>query len=98
MGQFRLKSLTKQGNTYSGRLVYDDDANYIIYSDDGGVFNLSNALSTIYYHPENNHICIKVMNGSRVLFDEDGVLYKKAIGKHFYSYHVSSEDLETVLF
>lgn len=81
---------------YSGKLVYNSNGEYELHN--GKIVNLSNMLKKVYYHPTNNYINIKIMNGSRLLFNEDGNLHYKPIGKHFYSLHVDGEDLETILF
>lgn len=96
--QYKIKDKKNLGNTYFGKLVYNDDGDYEIHLEDGCIFNLSKALRTVYYHQENNHINIEIMNGNKVLFNEDGVLYKMRDQHQLYSYFISSTNLEEVLF
>ena len=81
-----------------GKLVYGDKAEYLIYMNDDKVFNLSLLLDQIYYAPKTYHLHIKIMDGCKTLFNEDGGLYLAPIAKGFYSYHICSNDLESCLF
>jgi hypothetical protein len=100
MSQYIIKNKNEQqlGNTYSGKLIYDDDGNYLICPKGRKEFNLSKALRTVYYHQSNNHINIKISDGCKVLFYEDGILYKKRDQYQLYSYFVNGKNLEEVLF
>lgn len=84
-------------NTYYGRLIYNDQGEYELHSPTG-IVNISHILKNIYF-ADNNYIKIKIMNGCKVLFNEEGNLYLKVIIKpKLASYHVNGNDLETVLF
>jgi hypothetical protein len=85
-------------HTHTGELDYTKEGDYILTSP-GGIVNISNLLKIIYYHPTNNHIKIKIMNGKKTLFNEDGILYLKVVfDPDITDYFISSEDLTDVLF
>ena len=83
---------------YEGRLEYDQDGAYVIHNHNTNtVFSLSSLLFKIYYAPI-NRIKIKIMNGCKTLFNEDGNLYLKRGVNGIYGYHVNGMDLESILF
>jgi len=102
MGRYTIESKSKReskrGQMYLGKLVYDDNGNYLIYPKGRKAFNLSEALRVVYYHQMNNHIHIKILDRCKILFDEDGVLYKKRDKHQLYSYFINDNNLENVLF
>lgn len=80
-------------NNFNGILEYNDDAEYTV-----GSTNLSQILDDIYYS-KNNIINIKIYEGSKTLFAEEGYLTRrKSDVADIYSYHVSSFGLEDTLF
>jgi len=93
------KIISKNLHAYSGKLSYDQDANYIIYSPiTKSTINISDILYNICYS-SNNQIEIKIMKGCKILFNESGRLLNKINDKNgLLSYHVNSEDLESVIF
>ena len=93
------KTISKNLYTYSGRLVYNQDGLYEIYSPTTkSTTNISDILYNICYS-SNNQIEIKIMKGCKILFNESGRLLNKINNKNgLLSYHVNSEDLESVLF
>ena len=83
---------------YTGKLSYNEQANYTLYSPTSGATNISDILYNICYS-SNNYIEIKIMKGCKILFNESGRLLNKIDDKNgLLSYHVNSEDLESVLF
>lgn len=90
-----MKHLNKQ-ITACGRLEYSDYAQYQIITSNG-VTNISEILDKIYYST-NNKIKIKIMNGSKTLYNEEGNLLKKPGDYGIYDYHINGYDLEQVLF
>jgi len=93
------KTISKNLYTYSGRLVYNQDGLYEIYSPTTkSTTNISDILYNICYS-SNNQIEIKIMKGCKILFNESGRLLNKIDDKNgLLSYHVNSEDLESVIF
>ena len=93
------KTISKNLYTYSGRLVYNQDGLYEIYSPTTkSTTNISDILYNICYS-SNNQIEIKIMKGCKILFNESGRLLKKIDKQNgLLSYHVNSEDLESVIF
>lgn len=86
-----------------GKLVYSDNGQYEIHNQNGWIFNLSKALNEIYMSKVSNHIGLKIMDGYKILFDENSNLYKNkndfGQGKYSYSYFVEGNgNLETILF
>jgi len=84
---------------YTGKLSYNEQANYIIYSPTTKLtINISDILYNICYS-SNNQIEIKIMKGCKILFNESGRLVNKIDKQNgLLSYHVNSEDLESVIF
>jgi len=93
------KTISKNLHAYSGKLSYNEQANYILYSPTTKLTtNISDILYNICYS-SNNQIEIKIMKGCKILFNESGRLLNKINNKNgLLSYHVNSEDLESVLF
>ena len=93
------KTISKNLHTYSGRLVYNQDGLYEIYSPTTkSTTNISDILYNICYS-SNNQIEIKIMKGCKILFNESGRLLNKIDDINgLLSYHVNSEDLESVIF
>lgn len=93
MSNYKSKKL----HTYNGKLIYNPIAEYeLVYP--GGMVNISSLLSKVYYSPINNKIHIKIMNGSKTLFNEEGYLLMKKDMDDIYSFHVNGNNLELVLF
>jgi len=84
---------------YTGKLSYNEQANYILYSPTTkSTINISDILYNICYS-SNNQIEIKIMKGCKILFNESGRLLNKINDINgLLSYHVNSEDLESVIF
>ena len=93
------KTISKNLHAYSGKLFYNEQANYIIYSPNTkSKINISDILYNICYS-SNNQIEIKIMKGCKILFNESGRLLNKIDDINgLLSYHVNSEDLESVIF
>lgn len=85
-------------NTWTGILVYNDEADYEIHTDKE-IINLSAILHDVYVDERSNRLAIKIMEGCKLLFNEDGNLYynkEPEIG--VWTYHVGGEPLEQTLF
>jgi len=83
--------------TYSGKLSYDQNAEYILLSPINTI-NISTILNQIYYS-NNNYIEIKITNGCKTLFNEKGNLLKRKNDEfRIYDWHVNGNCLEDVLF
>ena len=93
------KTISKNLHAYSGKLFYNEQADYIFYSPTTkSTTNISDILYNICYS-SNNQIEIKIMKGCKILFNESGRLLNKIDDINgLLSYHVNSEDLESVLF
>jgi len=93
------KTISKNLHTYSGKLIYNDGNIYTLYSPTTkSITNISDILYNICYS-SNNQIEIKIMKGCKILFNESGRLLKKIDKQNgLLSYHVNSEDLESVIF
>ena len=88
----------KNTKIYTGKLFYNEQANYTLYFPTSDTINISDILYNICYS-SNNYIEIKIMKGCKILFNESGRLLNKIDDKNgLLSYHVNSEDLESVLF
>jgi len=88
----------KNTKIYTGKLFYNEQANYTLYFPTSDTINISDILYNICYS-SNNYIEIKIMKGCKILFNESGRLLNKIDDKNgLFSYHVNSEDLESVLF
>ena len=89
------KIISKNLHAYSGKLIYNDG----IYSPTTkSTINISDILYNICYS-SNNQIEIKIMKGCKILFNESGRLLNKIDDINgLLSYHVNSEDLESVIF
>ena len=93
-----VKTISKNLHTYSGKLSYNQDANYQIQSPISSTTNISDILYNICYS-SNNYIEIKIMKGCKILFNVSGRLLNKIDKQNgLLSYHVNSEDLESVIF
>ena len=102
MNKNKLNNSNKTNNNlhiYTGKLIYNDGNIYTLYSPTTkSTTNISDILYNICYS-YNNYINIKIMKGCKILFEEDGRLINKINNKNgLLSYHVNSEDLESVLF
>ena len=85
-------------HTYEGKLIYNDNAEYELLSPiSKSTINLSELLNTICYS-YNNYIKIKIFKGCKILFEESGKLIKNFDKHNIFSFHVNSEDFESILF
>jgi len=93
------KTISKNLHAYSGKLIYNDGNIYTLYSTTTkSTINISDILYNICYS-SNNQIEIKIMKGCKILFNESGRLVNKIDKQNgLLSYHVNSEDLESVIF
>ena len=88
----------KNTKIYTGKLFYNEQANYTLYFPTSDTINISDILYNICYS-SNNYTEIKIMKGCKILLNESGRLLNKIDDKNgLFSYHVNSEDLESVLF
>jgi hypothetical protein len=87
----------KKQITACGKLTYTDyDAEYIIPTKTGTT-NISQILNKIY-NSNKKIINIKVMSGSKTLFNEEGILRKKPDKYGVECYHVNGDCLDLALF
>jgi len=86
-------------HTYEGKLIYNDNAEYELLSPiSKSTINLSELLNTICYS-YNNNVEIRILKGCKILFNESGRLLNNINKENgLLSYHVNSEDFESVLF
>lgn len=83
---------------FNGILDYNENADYVLESTQGrGSVNISGMLNKVYY-ADTNSISIKIMDGCKTLFNEEGNIYLKNNQFGIYSYHIDGEDLEHKLF
>jgi len=81
---------------FGGKLFYNQDAEYEI-KFRNGYFNFSGFLNRVYLS-DNKFVNIKIMNGCKLMFEEEGFLYCAKNKCGFESYHVAGVDLDGVLF
>lgn len=98
-----MKTNIKEGLTekYVGGVYYNNKAEYEIHTLGGDIYNLSNILNRVYFHPTSNYISIKILDlkTNKVIFYQSGVLtLQKSPITTLYSYFIKGKDLETVLF
>jgi len=87
----------KNSITHSGRLVYNQDANYELQSPTG-IVNISEILDRIHTS-SNKYIEIKIMNCCKLIFEEKGNLMKyKSYDAGVVDYHINGNCLGDVLF
>lgn len=80
-----------------GKLVYNDDGKYELHIEDG-VLCLTDILTEAYYSDVSNRVSLRIMEGNKILFQEDSNIYKKPNDYGIYSYYITGNDLETKLF
>ncbi len=83
--------------TMNGKLKYNDLGEYELCSEDR-VYNISKFLNDVYYSKPPYHIDVCILDGCKIIFNEDGVLYKRKDKHGLYTYCVLGLDLEDVLF
>lgn len=88
---------TNKQITFCGKLVYSDLGRYIVVSPNTDTLNISEILDTIYFS-DNNKMNIKIMSGSKTLYNEQGNLLKKRGQYGIFDYHINGCNLEDVLF
>ena len=81
---------------FNGILDYNENADYVLESTQGS-FNISSILNKVYY-ADTNSISVKIMDGCKTLFNEEGNIYLKKDQFGIYSYHIDGENLEQKLF
>lgn len=86
----------KKTITYSGRLVYNQDAMYELHSPTEKI-NISELLNKIY-HADNNYIEIKIMKQCKLIYQEQGSLLMKKDDFGIFCYHINGLNLEYFLF
>ena len=91
--------LSKTPHTYTGKLIYDQNALYILYSPiTKSTINISDILYNICYS-SNNRVKIRILKGCKILFDESGRLVNEInVNNGLLNYYVNSEDLESIIF
>ena len=90
-------SLRKIIKTIKGTLKYNDNGHYEIHTSKEK-FNLSKLLDKIYYSPKSHYINLCIMKGCKVIFNEEGGLYKRIDSDGIISYHILGNNLEKKLF
>jgi hypothetical protein len=88
--------MQRQTKTFSGRLTYNLMADYELVSPTGCT-NLSQLLNKVY-SSNSKYIEIKIMNGCKLLFDEQGNLIKKNDKFGVESYFINGDCLDEKLF
>ena len=76
-----------------GKVEMDDNGHFYI-----GETNLSSLLDTVYCHPEDNKMNIKILDGCKTLFQEDSILYIRKSECGIYDYYISGNNLTDLLF
>lgn len=80
-----------------GKLKYNDDGYYEIHNE-RGKFNFSKLLDKVYYSPKSYYINLCIMEGCKIIFNEDGGLYKRIDNDGINSYYILGDNLEEKLF
>lgn len=88
--------MSKKVYTYTGKLVYDDFGLYQLLISPTNMINLSSLLDLVYH--ADSYIELKIMNGSKTLFNEQGSLVIKKDNSGIFGYHINGENLESALF
>lgn len=86
----------KQNFTFNGKLLYDQNANYILHSPTSDI-NLSNILQKTFCYYD-NVINIEIRKGYKTLYAEEGHLINEVSKHNILTYHINGADLEEVLF
>jgi len=88
--------------TYSGKLIYEKpngDYEILIPSPirESKLINLSNTLFNLCYSAR-NYVVLKIMNGCKIEYANNGNLTKDYDDKHLFVYHVGDKEIESILF
>ena len=89
--------------TYSGKLIYEkDNGDYEILipspiDKTNRLINLSNTLFNLCY-TSRNYVILKIMNGCKIEYENNGNLIKDYDDKHLFVYYVEDKEIESVLF
>lgn len=81
-------------NTYFGKLVYNDDAEFEIH-DDTGIINITQLLDGIY-KSENKLIFVEVMKANSLLFQEDGGVCIKPDEQNVMCHYICGVNLDRI--
>jgi hypothetical protein len=88
--------MSKQVHTYTGKLIYDDFGLYQLILSPTNIVNISSLLDLIYH--TDSYLELKIMSGSKTLFNEQGSLIIKKDTEGIFGYHINGENLDKVLF
>lgn len=86
-----------------GTLVYNDYGRFELHGNNK-ISNLSSLLDNVYFSRISNQANIKIMEGCKTLFHEDGLLYRKVISKStrpdycLFDYYILGANLSAFLF
>lgn len=84
---------------YQGKLVYNDQAEYVVVGDDGQQHCVSKILDKIYYSDQDNSLEIEIYVAGKLKHSESGILNRIKNKHGFYSYHLGTlYDLDFILF
>jgi len=94
--------IIKSKITYSGKLIYEkDNGDYEILIPspirESRLINLSNTLFNLCYSAR-NYVVLKIMNGCKIEYANNGNLTKDYDDKHLFVYHVGDKEIESILF
>jgi hypothetical protein len=84
-------------NTYFGKLVYNDEAQFEIHNDTG-IINITKILDNIFDSGLRPLVDIKIYKNGILLFDEQGGLFLHTDDQKVESYFVCSLNLSKLLF
>ena len=88
--------------TYSGKLIYEkDNGDYEIFIPspirESRLINLSNTLFNLCYSSR-NYVILKIMNGCKIEYENNGNLIKDYDDKHLFVYYIRDKEIESILF
>lgn len=81
----------------SGKLIFNDDGEFVIQTKDG-IYNITTVLDYIYKDASVRYIHCKIMKLAKILFNEEGLLYKRLDSDGLNSYFVCGVNLDKTLF
>ena len=83
---------------FSGRLAYNEYAQYELHNKDKDMVNLSHILARIYYSNEQYILTIKIYCRGKLMFSAEGYMTNEMNSCGFESYHVEGLDIDGKLF
>ena len=81
----------------TGKLIYNDEAQYELHTNSGEIFNITKALDNVYYS-DINACGVSIFYNGRKIIDRFGTLLRKQYEDRLYDYHIDDIDVDNILF